>query len=70
MVEFNDEGVQRLGYAVVIQAVKDYRMAVRTRNKYRRIECEMFFQSDWFNAFSRLDGKVLLERLQKEVRWR
>ena len=70
MVEFNDEGVQRLGYAVVIQAVKDYRAAVRMKNKHRRIECEMFFKSDWFNAFSKLDGKVLLERLQKEVRWR
>lgn len=66
----NEDGVERLGYAVVVQAVKDYRAAVRMKNKHRRIECEMFFKSDWFNAFSKLDGKVILEKLQEEVKWR
>lgn len=29
-------------------------------------DCEEFFQSERFNVFSALDGKILLEKLQEE----
>ena len=66
---------QKLGNAVVLQAVKDYREAVKKlscgkKNKaaeQMKAECEKFFKSDYFNTFTKLDGKVLLAQLEKEV---
>ena len=66
---------EALGNAVVLQAVKDYREAVHklSRGKKNTIaestkqECERFFQSQYFNVFTQLDGKALLSQLEKEV---
>ena len=66
---------EALGNAVVLQAVKDYRDAVQklSRRKKNTIaesmkqECEIFFQSPYFNVFTQLDGKVILSQLEKEV---
>ena len=63
MVEYDKDGWERLCQAVVVQAVKDYRMACRCKDFYIQRECANFFLSDWFGAFSRLDGKALLEKL-------
>lgn len=59
-----------LANAVVEQAVLDWRNAVtkiedlmRTKN-----ECEEFFLSDRFTLYSGIDGKILLEDLNKESR--
>lgn len=69
------EPEQALGNSVVLQAVKDYRDAVRKlshgkKNKVAeemRNECVKFFKSDHFNYFSKLDGAALLSELEKEV---
>ena len=61
---------QALGNAVVLQAVKDYRDAVKklsrgktnTAAEQRKNECERFFKSGYFNIFTELDGKVLLSQ--------
>lgn len=66
---------EALGNAVVLQAVKDYREAVKklSRGKKNVVaeatknECERFFKSTYFNIFTQLDGKVLLSQLEKEV---
>lgn len=68
---------QALGNAVVKQAVDDWREATRilakphseaTEIKYRRMkdDCERFFNSDWFNRFTELDGKDILKKLEHE----
>lgn len=74
----NDEGLEILGNAVVLQAVKDYRRACKTMQnnkplsdkyknaKYVKEECERFFLSQRFNIFSRADGTAILEILRKE----
>ena len=66
---------QDLANAIIIQAAKDYRRALRTLKAYpshgnaQRIktEVEQFFRSDWYAAMSRVDGEVLLRRLNAEV---
>ena len=64
-----------LGNAVVLQAVKDYRDAVKKLSRGKKnenatqikAECKRFFQSGHFNIFTKLDGKVLLSQLKKEA---
>ena len=66
---------QALGNAVVLQAVKDYRDAVKklsrgktnTAAEQMKNECERFFKSSYFNLFTTLDGNALLSQLEKEV---
>lgn len=66
---------QALGNAVVLQAVKDYRDAVKKLSRGKRnssaeatkAECERFFKSGHFNIFTELDGEVLFSQLEKEA---
>lgn len=68
---------QELGNAVILQAVKDYRDAVKklSRGKVNNAaekmkkECEIFFKSEDFNIFTELDGKVILSQLEKEAEY-
>ena len=68
------EGYQELANAVVMQAVKDWRAAVRTLKKRSRhekakklkAECERFFKSDWFKALTDVDGNMILRKLKRE----
>lgn len=71
----NLDPYEALGNAVVVQAVKDYRNAVKKLSRGKKSttaesvkkECERFFKSPYFNVFTHLDGKLLLSQLQKEV---
>ena len=65
---------QDLANAIIIQAAKDYRRALCTLKAYPshgkaqrvKTEVEQFFHSDWYAALSRVDGEVLLRRLNAE----
>lgn len=67
-------GYERLGNAVVRQAVRDWRSSTRKlkRNpgnyEAKRIkkECEQFFLSQYFDMYTDLDGRALLDKLRKE----
>ena len=52
-----------LANAIIIQAVKDYR---HTYSPQRRAEIKRFFRSEWFRVLTRLDGEMILERLENE----
>ncbi len=66
---------EALANAVVLQAVNDYRDAVKKLSCGRKNvaaqamkeECESFFKSSYFNQFTELDGNTLLSRLEKEA---
>ena len=66
---------ENLANAIIVQAVKDYRAALRTleRNpKYTpalqdKLEVERFFRSDWYGLLTSVDGESLLRMLQEEV---
>ena len=60
-----------LANAIIIQAVKDYRNALKTLKRYPRYEpakkvvaeVEEFFRSEWFNTLYDLDGETVIHRL-------
>lgn len=73
----NMDPYQELGNAVVLQAVNDYRDAIKKLSRGKKnekasqmkAECERFFKSGHFNIFTELDGVVLLSQLEKEAEY-
>ncbi len=66
---------ENLANAIVLQAVKDYRVALKClkanpRNRTAaadRVEIERFFRSRWFTILTSVDGEMLIRSLQREV---
>ena len=67
-----ETGIEDLSNAIILQAVKDYRIAlaggsVNGRDSKSVIaDCERFFQSEWFNNLTKIDSKYLMENIRKE----
>ena len=67
-----ETGIENLTNAIVLQAVKDYRSAlaggsVNGRDSKSVIaECERFFQSEWFNFLTNVDGMIIIANIRKE----
>ena len=57
------ENIKLLANAIILQAVKDYR---HTYSPQCRAEIERFFRSEWFRALTRLDGEMLILKLENE----
>ena len=66
---------ESLANAIILQAVKNYRKALRTlshypHNRSAQYECrsiEQFFRSGWFGALTRIDPELLIKKLKSEV---
>lgn len=66
---------EAMANAIVLEAVKDYREALKQLKRNRRYrdaiimkeECETFFQSEWFQVLTKIDGAALMLQLQKEA---
>lgn len=66
---------ENLANAIILQAVKDYRMVLKSlkanpRNRTAqadKTEIERFFRSQWYSALTSVDGEILIRSLQKEV---
>lgn len=66
---------ENLANAIILQAVKDYRMALKSLKAHPRNrtamadkdEIERFFRSDWFSVLTSVDGEMLIRSLQMEV---
>lgn len=64
-----------LANAIIIQAAKDYRRAIRVLKLHphhakavkQKSEIEEFFRSKWCAALSGIDGEVLIKRLKTGV---
>jgi hypothetical protein len=54
---------ENLANAIVLQAVKDYRL---TDDEAELAEIERFFRSDWFGGLTDVDPEYLIRRLRKE----
>lgn len=74
-VNRDDGPYTRLANTIILQAVKDYRHALKQlsrnpRNKDAKItkeECENFFRSGYFGLLSEVDPEYLIRRLNEEV---
>ena len=66
---------EELANAVILQAVKDYRQALRQLKRNPEYEkavdmkkdCERFFQSEWFEYLTKVDGPWLMRKLREEA---
>ena len=73
-IEFHSVKYQELGNAVIIQAVEDWRAAVRHLRKHPTSmaakkcirETETFFLSEYFTLLTNYNGHTLLRRLKEE----
>ena len=53
--------------AVILQAVRDYRIALEKEDTLKISECERFFYSDWFTFLTDVDGDIIIHHVQKEI---
>ena len=66
---------ENLANAIILQAVKDYRVALKClkanpRNRTAAAdkgEIERFFHSRWFTVLTSVDGEMLIRSLNEEV---
>ena len=71
----HEDGYSNLGNAIILQAVKDYRDALKalrfnphsTERQKMKSDVERFFVSSWFSALTEIDGRMLMKKLQMEV---
>ena len=64
---------ENLANAIILQAAKDYRMALKCLKAKNRTaladkdEIERFFRSQWFTVLTSVDGEMLIRSLTMEV---
>ena len=66
---------EKLANAIVLQAVSDYRAALKKVKKNPKnrdaidgsLQIEKFFRSEWYQVLTSVDGEYLIDRLRKEV---
>ncbi len=67
-------GYKELANAIILQAVKDYREALRLLSmnpndksaQRDKRSIELFFHSQWFSIITDLNGELLLKKLKEE----
>ena len=70
--DYNEEGIEILANAIILQAVKDYRKALRGFSLNGKsstaviAEYERFFRSEWFRVLTNVDGEYLIINIRKE----
>lgn len=68
---------ENLANAIILQAAKDYRSALRKlkrspRNHLAQAEAdsiERFFRSDWYKCLTDVDGEMVIRKLREENEW-
>lgn len=66
---------EKLANAIILQAVSDYRRALRKVKKNPKnrdaidgaLQIERFFRSEWYQVLTSVDGEYLIEKLREEV---
>ena len=61
ITESINRAYENLANAIIIQAVKD----IRNRNCYSR-RAKTFLKSEWCRDLSKVDGRIILKRLEDE----
>lgn len=61
-------GYEKLANAIILQAVKDYRKALKHDERGRKREIERFFRSEYFTVLTNISGEMLIRKLRAEVK--
>ena len=62
------DGYKELANAIILQAVKDYRKALKHDERGRKREIEKFFRSVWFSILTNVAHEMLIQKLRAEVK--
>ncbi len=70
-----NEPYENLANAIILRAVKDYRIAQKRLKKdprngkelYAKREIERFFRSDWYASLTAVAPEELIKRLKEEA---
>ena len=73
--KLSENPYEALANAIVLQAVNDYRAALKKvkKNPNNRIaldealQIERFFRSHWYQVLTSIDGEYLINRLRREA---
>lgn len=60
-------GYQRVKYAIVEQAIFDYKRALKKKNQFDISTLEWFFMSEWGQGLSEGYGAFIIEQCRKCV---
>ena len=71
-----EDPYERLANAIILQAVTDYRTALKKIRKNpgnrdaidEALRIERFFRSGWYSQLTSVDGEYLIRRLREEIR--
>ena len=71
-----EDPYERLANAVILQAVTDYRVALKKIKTYpinkdavsEALSIERFFRSGWYSMLTSVDGEYMIRKLQGEIR--
>ena len=58
---------EELANAIVLQAAKDYRQALKKGHCQIQAGIERFFRSGWFGELTSLNAEYLIRRVNEEV---
>lgn len=62
------EQAESIAYAIIEQAVIDYRNAIRDKNEYMQRDCEIFFKSKFGDFLGqKYDPIVIMETVRKQT---
>ena len=56
------------GTEIVIQAVKDYQLAVQRSDHQTIKECESFFRSDWYKLLTDIDADAVMDYARRKTK--
>ena len=62
------DGYEKLAEAIILQAVKDYRKALKHDERGRKREIERFFKSEYFTVLTNSSGEMLRRKVRAEVK--
>ena len=64
-----ESGIESLIEAIIVRACKDYRLALKSKDKPRIISLERFFKGDYFGEMTnyKISGDLVIRKLKSEV---
>lgn len=65
----NDDGIKYLAMAIVLQAVQDYKKALKHNDKVEIYNLEKWFRGNWCKTLCSIDGDYLIKNIRKVLKY-
>lgn len=73
MIEYeNEQGLENLANAIILQACKDYKAALKSKRGATREggsirSIQRFFHSQWFKTLTKADPDYIMKEIERQV---